>query len=296
MGYFSLLSSPLTITEFRTDCVFIYLVFFSLFRVALLFRSFIVVGRMYDSFPQAHLTHRHHLLDVLVVYTTCPVTSANDLFPAWKFRIPTFNIKCDPLKVRQSCREAVGYLNFVISNYDYPPAKRYIFVHGHETSWHYPRSIFREVERIINTEYWRQNTYGAVYPHLIGPWCAETQTWAVPFYKYLYHGTSMPTEAPVSGTRWPCCGTFWVNSLQTRVRRKDEYILIRDRLIEWSLQVNNPRHEPVNRTLGIVQHFPQMSGSRSSAGWYCSRIAEFTWALLLANISIVKQPPVFTHR
>jgi hypothetical protein len=259
------------------------------------FGSFIFFSLIGHHFPRVQVTQGRQLLDTLLVYTTCPVTSANDGFPIWKSTVPTFNIRCDPKRVNQSCGEAVGYLNFLISRYDDPSAKRYIFVHGHETSWHYPRSVFREIERLMQTDYWHLNTYGAVYPHLIGKWCRETQTWAVPFYKYLFNGTSMPAEAPVAGTRWPCCATFWVDSLQTRVRRKEEYILIRDRLIEWSLQFNDPKHRPANRTLGIVSHFPPTTKKRSSARWYCGRIAEFTWALLLANISIVKEPPAFAN-
>jgi hypothetical protein len=93
-------------------------------------------------------------LDTLLVYTTYPVASANDGFPVWKSTIPTFNIRCDPKRVNQSRGEAIGYLNFLISKYDHPSAKRYIFVHGHATSWHYPRSIFREIEGLMQTDYW----------------------------------------------------------------------------------------------------------------------------------------------
>jgi hypothetical protein len=286
----------MAVADYRRYRLYDHSFFISFSSLIVSVSGFLCFGPSHHLFPQASGAYERHLLDTLLVYTTCHATSANDFFPVWKFKIPTFNIKCDATKINTSCREAVGYLNFLISRYDHPSAKRYIFVHGHETSWHYPRSVFREIEWIMRTDYWHQNTYGAVYPHLIGRWCAETQTWAVPFYKYLFNGTSMPAEAPVTGTRWPCCGTFWVDSRQTQVRRKEEYILIRDRLIEWSLQVNNPRHEPVNRALGIVRHFPRMNRMRSSAAWYCSRIAEFTWALLLANISIVNQPPEFSSR
>jgi hypothetical protein len=284
-----------TVTDSRTYRVHYLLTLFHVFYPIVFFSQFISSRSTYHYFPQARVIHKWHFMDALLVYTTCTITSANNAFPAWKSTVPTFNIKCDPKKLNQSCGEAVGYLNFVISQYDEPQAKRYIFIHGHERSWHYPRSVFREIERLMKTDYWRQNTYGAVYPHLIGRWCAETRTWAVPFYKYLYNGTSMPADAPVTGTRWPCCATFWVDSLQTRVRRKEEYVLIRDRLIEWSFQFNNPSHEPVNLRLGIVRHFPPKNRIRSSARWYCGRIAEFTWALLLANISIVKEPPPFVN-
>jgi hypothetical protein len=230
------------------------------------------------------------MLEALLVYTTCPDSSANGSFPAWKSTIPTFNIKCDTGKANQSCGEAVGYLNFLINNYDYPPAKRYVFIHGHETSWHSPVSIFQVIKRLMRTDYWHQNTFGGFYPSLSGDWDFMTQRWGVPLYRYVFKGTSMPAEAPVTGTRWPCCGTFWVDSHQTRVRLKQEYILIRDRLIEWSLQVTDRSHKPVNRALGIVQDFPPIDSGHPTAGWYCGRVAEYTWALLVANMSIVKPP------
>jgi hypothetical protein len=70
---------------------------------------------------------------------------------------------------------------------------------------------------------------------------------------------------------------------------KEKDIHIRHRLTEWSLQVTDPRHEPVIRELGIVHHFPPTDRGHSTAGWYCGRLVEYTWALIVANQLLVKK-------
>jgi hypothetical protein len=45
--------------------------------------------------------------------------------------------------------------------------------------------IFHEVSSLMKTDHWTQNTSGIVYPHFIGSWSVETQTWGVLFQKYL---------------------------------------------------------------------------------------------------------------
>lgn len=63
------------------------------------------------------------------------------------------------------------------------------------------------------------------------------------------------------------------------------YILIRDRLIERSLQFRNPKHGHAHRTTGIIYYFPPVIKTCSLARWHCERIAEFAWSSRLANIT-----------
>jgi hypothetical protein len=135
---------PLSITGINSQTYRFhsYLVLLAFFSLIVFFSDIVSFRPIKPNFPHAHVTYSDHFRDALLVYAICPVSSANNVFPAWKFRIPTFNINCDPTKIDQSCDEAVRYLNFLINGYDHPPAKRYMFVHGHERIWHSPRFIW----------------------------------------------------------------------------------------------------------------------------------------------------------
>jgi hypothetical protein len=92
----------------------------------------------------------------------------------------------------------------------------------------------------------------------------------------------MPVEPLLNGARWPCCGTFWVDAVSLRKRPKEDYIVIRDRLMEWSYQAADPTRPPRRPEYGRLKHYPPVN-SNEPPSWYCSRIAEFNWAMLLSG-------------
>jgi hypothetical protein len=143
----------------------------------------------------------------------------------------------------------------------------------------------------MDTDYWKRNTYGGVYRGLSSDW----PPWAVQMYRYVFAGTSMPPDAPVTGAAYPACGTFWVDAAEIRWRPKADYILIRDRLIEWSEQVSGRKKSGPRKDLGTIPDLPVWD-ARDNPAYYCGRIAEYTWALMLARKVVVEDAPEFVNR
>jgi hypothetical protein len=148
----------------------------------------------------------------------------------------------------------------MITHYDAPLARRYIFIHGHETAWHYDWPVSTQIPCIMETSFWHTNQYGGVFPVYSGAWSPRTKGWGHNLYSYVFRGTSMPPK-PLQYGWWPCCATFWVDSALIRTRTKAEYILVRKRLIQWSVDHNR----------------------MVSPAWFCGRIMEYHWALWLTN-------------
>jgi hypothetical protein len=203
--------------------------------------------------------------DVLIVYTTC---NSSDRFAIWKTAIPAVRIECDSATRANDCNEAVPLLNFVIRHYDEPLAARYVFAHGHNYGWHYQGDFFDGLRALFRTRYWRRREYGGVFKGFYagGAWGTDEGWWARPLYSFVFSNTSMPMLPIETNNFRPCCATFWFNSALIRTRKKDEYITIRERLREWSRT-----HQNLNPT----------------PAFYCGRIMEYNWHILLANRSCI---------
>jgi hypothetical protein len=202
----------------------------------------------------------------LLIYTICPSWKKQRTFSIWRATIPAVSITCNNRTVKLDCHEAVGYLTFLINHYEQPLAEKYLFVHGHDTAWHEPENVFDVLPRLLKSEYFANYTYGAIYPNVFGDRAfgrptERRRSWAEPLYRYLFANTSMP-ELPIDkGNRRPCCATFFMSSELVWTRKKKEYILIRDRLREWSRQ-----HERYRSTA-------------LRCGW----LMEFTWHILFTK-------------
>jgi hypothetical protein len=208
---------------------------------------------------------------VLIVYTRCH----EPVFPTWKTNLPCFQLTCHPETNKIDCREAVPMLEFLIQIWDSSVARKYIFIHAHETAHHYRRSVFDQIHQLIRSDYFRENRYGAVFPEY-GRGHGRDMTESM--YGYIYHNTSMPPRMIDKDNFRPSCSTFFVDSDLVRTRTVDEYQLIISRLRQWSRE--NPR-----RKLG-------------DAAYYCSRILEYTWHILLANLTNIPPLPAdldFVH-
>jgi hypothetical protein len=213
------------------------------------------------------------ILDALVIYMSCNETTP---FPVWKSPLPTFNLSCSPKTNEIDCHEAVPMLTFFIEHYDRPLARKYIFIHAHETSWHYRRLVFDQIREIVATDYFKQNSFGDVFPvHCRGKGRIMTES----MYRYVYRNTSMPPHTIQTHNHRPCCATFFVDSSLVHTRSKHEYRTIRSRLRQWSRD-----HPILYRRVGNRTR-------RVHPAFYCGRTMEYTWHLLLANRTHIPSLP-----
>lgn len=218
------------------------------------------------------LNKKNERVPIMVVYMTCKEKKP---FPAEKFGLPTYNIKCNETTNPYDCREAVPYLNFIIDNYDNPLADKFIFVHGHETAWHYNTSVFEVVNKTIKTKEFQRNNYGGLYKrlwHNFVPWVRNKRY--ADIYPIFYGNMSMAPYQYLARTSFPCCASFYVNSSNFKIRPKWEFITLRNRLTSWSRANIN------NRSLENPVHL------------LCSTLMEHTWHILLGNTTIVSMKGV----
>lgn len=194
--------------------------------------------------------------EVSLVYMTCKRS-----FDASRFKIKTYHISCDD-KSYDYCYEAVPYLKFIYDHYDCLHGK-IIFIHGHEFSWHYSSSVFRIVEERIKSKQFKNDQFGTIYNF----YAQERVPWKIEekfnyLFKYVFHDTPMMDYYNMSFLRFFCCATFFVDARNFLIRPRNLYKLLIDRLIDYSHKNQNP-------------------------AYFCGRIMEYTWQLLLANLPIV---------
>jgi hypothetical protein len=142
-------------------------------------------------------------------------------------------------------------------------------IHAHEKSWHYHRSVFDQINDIKFSRYFQENKFGAIFPFYIqghGNVMDEGQ------YRYVYHGTSMPPHMIDKTNFYPCCATFFMDSYLVRNRPKKEYRLIISRLRQWSRE--------------------HSSFQRREPAFFCGRVMEYTWHILLANQTQIPELPM----
>jgi hypothetical protein len=205
---------------------------------------------------------------LLLVYVSCPDDSR---FSIRQRTIPAIGIRCDKSTNHVDCFEATPYLNFLIDYYDEQLADRYFFAHAHDRCWHFRGSFFDQLEQVQKTPYYMNGTFGGLLNArweggACGGGALPTMT---PIYDYVYNGTTMPQHPVVHNNHRPCCATFWMKAELVRMRKKEELIGIRDRYRKWAIE-----HQ----------------SKRPSANWWCSRVAEWTWHILLTNTTFIRAP------
>ena len=153
-------------------------------------------------------------------------------------------------------------------DHDTPLADKYIFAHGHDTSWHYQGDFFDALESLLDSAYFRKMKYGGVFrgQYASGAWGENEEWWARPLYKYVFANTSMPPEPVEEHNQRPCCATFWLNSELVRNRKKEEYIEMRDKLRQWSRTHQDANPDPA---------------------WYCGRTMEYNWHIIFTKKAYV---------
>ena len=213
---------------------------------------------------------------VLFLIVTCNISKKKvEPFDASRLPGPSLELPCSLETNPVDCHEAVPMLNFMIATYDHPLADKYVFLHGHENSWHYRPNIFEQTHKLLNTSYFWNEDFGGVYRrfYTVGPQSFEP--WAWPIYSYVFDNTTM---APDTANRrpaknhHPCCATFFTKSSLIQRRPKSDYIRIVERLREWSR-----RHKHWGRRGPAV---------------FCGTVLEWSWHLLLTNKTRIPVPPV----
>jgi hypothetical protein len=204
----------------------------------------------------------------LLIYTVCNEFRMS-AFSLWRTSLPHLKISCNPYTRWIDCHEAVGYLTFAIETYDRPLARRYLFIHAHDRSWHYNRNVFDALDQCRKSNYYKEQRYGAIFPDMpgTGPWGRGKDYCAKSLYYEIFNGTSMPANPIRENNLRPCCATFFMDSELIRTRPKAEYILIRDRLRTYSLRM---REEGLGRKRYSIR---------------CSWLMEWNWHIMFANRS-----------
>jgi hypothetical protein len=189
-------------------------------------------------------------------------------FSIWKTHIPAIGLECSNSTRFIDCNEAVPYLNFVIDNYEKTLADKYIFAHGHDTSWHYQGDFFEALESLLTATYFRKLQYGGVFRgnYYTGAWGENEARWALPLYKFVFGNTSMPASPEEDKNQRPCCATFWLNSELIYSRKKQEYIEMRERLRLWSVRHMDADPNPA---------------------WFCGRTMEYSWHIIFTKRAFV---------
>jgi hypothetical protein len=213
------------------------------------------------SFHNLHPTAKPSLL---LIYIIC----GHPRFSVDKRRVPAIGIECDQARSSIDCREAVPYLNFIIEFYYTDLADKYFFAHGHDRAWHFTGNFFDQLQDLQRSEYFLNGTFGGLLHAMWenGP-CGIYQFDRLnKMYGPIFAGTSMPPRPIYNNNTRPCCATFWITPALIRQRPREDYIIIRDRLRQWS------RDHP------------------DGAAQSCGLLMEWHWHILLANISSVKTP------
>jgi hypothetical protein len=151
-------------------------------------------------------------------------------------------------------------IDFLISVYDHPLAKKYIFIHAHELSGHYPRSIFDQIHDLVSSTYFQENQYGGVFGFYN---CGYGHMMRKEMYEAIYFSTSMPPKMIDEDNFRPCCATFFMDANLVHTRKKAEYGLLRQRMRDYTTN----------------KHVPVIADRNTD----CSRVMEYTWHILLAN-------------
>lgn len=201
------------------------------------------------------------MVNAMAIYTTCKEPP----FPAHRMKIPSMNIKCNLKLNHLLCKEALPMLDFFIDYYYKLPAKKLIFIHGHERSWHYRKSVIDVVNDMIKSEKFWKTDYGALYDKICwhGKAFLEKSDGGGPEYKHLYKivyaNTSIAKYLTGYKISYPCCATFYINSSLITDNPISLYKTVRERLINWT--TNQIAH---NKSARI-----------------CSYFMEYTWNVLL---------------
>ena len=202
--------------------------------------------------------------EVAIVIMSC-MESNNEAIDPTLFNLPYHIIKCNPKTNVIDCHEAVPYLNFIVDNYDAPAAKKFIFIHGHNTSWHYTQSVYSIVKNLLNTKEFYTMNYGSInhFFYQKRVFWVQSPKYRKAYYN-VFHDTPLMEFFNVDHIWFPCCASFFVDSRQFKIRPKQLYIDMIKRLRWYSI---------LDR-----KNFSLLT---------CGRLLEYTWHIIFTNKAIM---------
>ena len=238
--------------------------FFSLFSFSLLF---LIIFR-YTKLQLFHpIIEGRAFPYLLLVINYCTEKPWNRVRPEL-FNVRFLKMHCDPKTNNISCRESVNYLQLIVDNYDKPVAKKFIFIHAHNLSWHYKTDIHKVIPKLLDSKELYEMDYGSInhFLYQYRPYWVTSKKLNRAFVK-MYHDTPMMKYH--SNEKWrylwfTCCGSFFVNSRLFKLRPKSFYQTLIHRLRYYSIE------DPV-----------------TFAGYPCSRLIEYTWHVLFTDDPIM---------
>lgn len=189
----------------------------------------------YMNFSLSIPDFSRNLDSTMVIYITCNEPE----FPAHRLNVPSYNIKCNKSLKHLLCNEALPMLEFFIEFYGRFPAEKFVFIHGHEKSWHYRSSVIDVINRLVNTSSYKNNDYGGLYR---GWWHYNTDfnsydergSTLQQMFKEVYGGTSVFKYFRGHHISFPCCSTFYIDSSLINKNPLSLYKQVHERLIRWS--------------------------------------------------------------
>lgn len=231
-------------------------------------RSAVGPGLAVGSHNSSHLaSHKRPVPSVSLFIFACK-HDVNWLKALLPHELPAVHVAGCPSDESDGCYdEAVGYLQFIVRNYDALP-KRLLFLHGHETSFHYDLPVPRAVERLVTTPYFSESSFGGVYCQTNAGMATEWYTRSrhvdpSVLWNHVFAGTGIALPSHWS---YPCCGTFFVN--RTAIHQHSRHV--------YETILSNLR-----------QRMPE--GLRKGV---CGRVLESAWAtLFLPPRTNYSEPP-----
>ena len=181
---------------------------------------------------------------------------------------------CKEPKQYVECSEAGAYLRFILQQYDHPVAENYLFIHGHNTSWHQNGGVNEMIKRILrnpnhsfyrNVDFCEPDIRFWLHKRMLD---LEYHFWYDEIYQNL---PGMDKNFKMQEQEYSCCAQFMVKKSAILRRPKEHYRMVFHNMITWS--------------------FFNYNIHRDGPRFYCGRLFEYTWHKFLANLT--KVPPCF---
>lgn len=178
-------------------------------------------------------------------------------FPAMRLEVDSYNVKCNPQTDISLCKETLLLLDYIIEFHNRFPAKKIIFIHGHDTSWHYRRSVTSLINSAVKTEKFKKNDYGGLYRtgwHHQSFFLRKDKDGPEYFkmYNEIYANTSVFKYLNGYKISYPCCSTFYIDSKLINDNPLSLYKTVRDRIARWvEKNTVDSKHLPMRLFHGV---------------------------------------------
>ncbi|OHS94853.1 hypothetical protein TRFO_10766 [Tritrichomonas foetus] len=233
------------------------------------------------------LSHNHHKIHPQIPIHV--VASACDIIKKQKFT-PYFNIsgkilkatveQCDPAYLKCDAYEASSMISYIIKNYEKLP-KKIIFIHAHDLAGsQYPRNITGQVSTLVETDYFKKNEYGDVFPHKINrPIYNCTVNCTYPKKIPLYREDMVEMFAHViNGTKFMDTYLKTISGCKghVSVTRSSTFFVTSNRLLKY------PKKD-YERFLDNIHNYIMARGGTKRQSYRVSEAIERSWQLLFGE-------------